>query len=148
MNLTTLLRIFINASEIKSKIRPMEIHFKSTLSKEDEHEVSKNPTAFAERKIRPLKKYLKGVDEVTQVYVELGKATAAHQTGAIWRTQINLDSEGKRYHSDATADKLETAIDKAVKEIEAELRTAKQRTRTMMRRGGGALKSFMRGFSL
>jgi ribosomal subunit interface protein len=126
----------------------MEIHFKSALSKEDEKEVSKNPTAYAERKIRPLKKYVRDTQEVTQVYVELGKATGAHQSGAIWRAQMNLDSKGQRYHSDATAETLEAAIDKAARELEAELRAAKQRTQTMVRRGGSALKAFMRGFRL
>lgn len=124
----------------------MEIHFKITHNEEVEKEVTLEVTEKMERKLNALKKYLGNKDELVQVYVELGKISEAHQNGNVWRTQINLDVKGQRYHADSTADHIQTAIDLAVKELEAELRKATQRSKSMIRKGGSVLKSFMRGF--
>ncbi len=124
----------------------MQIHFKSSHANDEEEKIFATATDFAERKIQTLKKFFPKNDEVAQVYVELGKSSEAHQQGNIWRVQINLDSYGKRYHADAVAEKIETAVDKAVSEISAELRKAKQKSRSMLKKGGGAVKSFLRGF--
>ena len=122
----------------------MEIHFKSSHIKDAQDEITPEITAFAERKLIALKKYLNKVDGVTQVYVELGKITEAHQTGNVWRAQINLDSKGKRYHADATGEHMKTAVEAAIGEIEASLRKAKQRGESMLKRGGTVLKAIIR----
>ena len=124
----------------------MDIHFKTSHASTEEEAVFSVATKFAERKLQTLKKYLARTEELTQVYVELGKISEAHQNGNVWRTQINLDSRGKRYHADSTAEKIELAIDKAVSQIESEIRKAKQKNSGVMRRGGNAVKSIMRGF--
>lgn len=124
----------------------MQIHFKSSHGNAEEKDIFSKATDLAERKIRTLKKYFKKNEEVVQVYVELGKVSESHQNGNIWRVQINLDSVGKRYHADDTAETIEKAVDKAVSEIDAELRKVKQRSQSMLRKGGGAVKSFLRGF--
>ena len=123
----------------------MEIHFKSAHTKDVEDEVTPDVIAITERKLVALKKYVKKTGETTQVYVEFGKATEAHQNGNVWRVQINLDSKGKRYHADSSREQIRTAIDVAVGEIETSLRKAKQRDQNMFRRGGAAIKSFMQG---
>jgi ribosomal subunit interface protein len=126
---------------------PMEIHFKSAHTKDIEEEVTPPVISIAQRKLIALKKYLGKTDSITQVYVELGKSSEAHVNGNVWRAQINLDFKGKRYHADSQAERIRTAIDIAVKEIETELRKAKLRNKSMIRQGGAAVKSFMRGFS-
>jgi ribosomal subunit interface protein len=125
----------------------MEIHFKSAHSTDVEKEVTSEVTSKTQRKLIALKKYLGKTDAITQVYVEFGKATEAHLSGDVWRTQINLDFKGKRYHADRTAETFLASIDAAVKELEIELRKAKQRNESLFRHGGSALKSFMRGFT-
>ena len=124
----------------------MEIHFKSAHTKDVADEVTPGVTSLAQRKLVALKKYLGKTDGITQVYVELGKVTEAHQNGNVWRAQINLDSQGKRYHADATGGNIRVAIDVAVREIEAELRKAKQMNKDVIKKGGTAFKSFIRGF--
>jgi ribosomal subunit interface protein len=124
----------------------MEIHFKSAHTKDVEEEVTPQVTAIAQRKLFALKKYLGKTDSITQVYVELGKSSEAHQNGSVWRAQINLDFKGKRYHADSQAERIRTAVDIAIKEIETELRRGKERNKSMIKRGGTAIKSFMRGF--
>jgi ribosomal subunit interface protein len=124
----------------------MEIHFKTTLHAESKNELSKNPTRFAERKLRSLQKYLNGSSDDAQAFVEFGKSSEAHLNGEIWRVHIKLDSQGQRFHATATGEQLQGAISTAVKELETEMRKTKQRARRMVRRGGNALKALMRGF--
>jgi ribosomal subunit interface protein len=124
----------------------MEIHFKTAHAKDVEQEVTEKVTSLAQRKLIALKKYLGKTDGVTQVYVELGKISEAHQKGDVWRAQINLDSNGKRYHATATGEQLQSAIDASIHELESELRKAKQKNKSMLRRGGVAMKAFIRGF--
>ena len=124
----------------------MEIHFKSAHTKDVEDEVTPEIISITQRKIISLKKYLGKTDVVTQVYVEFGKATEAHHSGNVWRTQINLDSRGKRYHATAVAENIQMAADAAIKDLEATLRKNKQRGESMLKRGGIRLKDFMRGF--
>ena len=124
----------------------MEIHFKSAHTADVEKEVTLEITSKTQRKLLALKKYLGKTDAPTQVYVELGRATEAHLNGEVWRTQINLDLRGKRYHTDKTAETLLASIDMAVKDLEAELRKAKQKHESLLRQGGSLVKSIMRGF--
>ncbi len=124
----------------------MEIHFKTAHAEEVEKEVTEQVITLTQRKLIALKKYLGKSDEVTQVYVELGKVSEAHQKGEVWRAQINLDSNGKRYHTTGIGEQLQSAIDASIHEMEAELRKAKQKNKSMLRKGGGIVKAFMRGF--
>ncbi len=126
----------------------MQLHFKTSHASPEEEVVFTKATSVAERKIRLLKKLLANQDEITQVYVELGKESEAHQKGNVWRTQINLDSGGKRYHADATAENIENSITTSVEQLETELRKAKQKRQSMLRRGGEAVKSLIRGTKL
>ena len=125
----------------------MEIHFKVAHS--DDKDISSKAIDLAERKIRNLKKYLGKTNKELgiQVYVDLGKSTEAHQTGPIWRAQINLDAPGQRFHAYAVAERVEVAIATAVAEIEQELRKSKELKKNMIRRSGTAIKSILRGFS-
>jgi ribosomal subunit interface protein len=151
MNPTQSSSIFINALGTKSDTTAMEIHYKVTHAKEKEDDISSKAIAFAERKIRNLKKYLgkKSEELDIQVYVELGKNTDAHQTGPmIWRAQINLDSRGEKFHASAIAERIEVAISSAVGDLEQELRKRKAQRKNLLKRGGTTLKSLMRGFSL
>ena len=122
----------------------MEIHFKTTQIKDEELVVAPEIIAKTEVKLLTLKKHLKKNETQAQVYVELGKVTESHQSGNIWRAQINLDSNGKRFHADTSGEHLQVAIDDAIKEIEVSLRKAKQKNESMFKRGGSALKRFMR----
>jgi ribosome-associated translation inhibitor RaiA len=125
----------------------MQIHFKIAHGGVNgEDEAFSNATDIARRKIETLKKYLARTEETTQVYVELGKESEAHKHGNIWCAQINVDSRGKRYNARAVGETIEQAVGKTVAELEAELRKAKRRNQSMLRRSGNAMKLFIRGF--
>ena len=120
----------------------MEIHFKGASTG-----FPRGVTQFAEKRIGSLKKYVKRREEVAQVYVDLGKESEAHQTGRIWRAEINFDFDGARFRAVAVEERIEAAITKAVDELRGALKSAQKRKRDLTRRGGLTFKSLFRGFS-
>ena len=91
-------------------------------------------------------KYLGNKDATARAYVELGRAVGAQQTGDIWRTEINLDTEGELFRAEAVRGKLEDAVDEAVKELARELRRKKRKDEHFIKKGGAIIKSMLRGF--
>ena len=118
----------------------MQIHFKGT-----NYELPANITALARKKVEGLAKYIGDNKENARAYVDLGKETEAHQNGNIWRADINFDVDGNRFYAKALEDTIEKAIDKSVNEVARELKTARRRQQSLVRKGGGIIKSLMRG---
>jgi ribosome-associated translation inhibitor RaiA len=128
----------------------MEIHFKRAHTQDVEDECTPKLLDQLQNKLMALEKFLGRTENngasMSQVYVELGKVSESHTTGNYWRTQINLDSAGKRYHSDATDQSLKAASDKAITELKAEIQKATKKEQTMFRKGGAAVKSMITDF--
>ena len=123
----------------------MEIHFKRGHTEEVEQECTEILLEQTQRKLLGLQKLL-GKENASQVYVEFGKDSGAHHSGKVWRTQVNLDCNGKRFHADATGEKLQISADLAINELKAELMTESKKTKSKQREEGGAVKAFLRGF--
>ena len=119
----------------------MQIHFKGT-----NYELPSRVTALARRKVEALGKYLGRDREYARAYIDLGKESEAHQNGKFWRTDINLDADGNRFYAKAVEESIEKAIDRAVSELTSEIKTARKRQQSLVRKGGGVIKSLMRGF--
>ena len=119
----------------------MQIHFKGT-----NYEITEEASTHARKKLQSIRKLLGKGKHAAYAYVDLGKETEAHANGRIWYADINLDSNGNRFYAKATEETLENAIDRAVNELKSELLTARKREQSLMRKGGGMLKSLMRGF--
>jgi ribosome-associated translation inhibitor RaiA len=119
----------------------MDIHFKT-----DGYERTIDVTSFATKKVETLSKYLgkESLTGETQVFVTLGKETKAHHTGKIWKAEINLDSEGVRYNAKSLEEHMEDAVTKAVKEMASELRKARKKKTTLLKRGGAFIKNSLR----
>lgn len=120
----------------------MQIHFKAT-----NYEITEEVRDFAAKKLSAISKFV-GTEEQgeAQVYVELGRETGAHAHGRVWRAELNFDKDGKRFRATSVQESLEDAIDKSVKDLARELRSAKTKSTSVMRRGGGAIKAMLRGF--
>ena len=93
-------------------------------------------------------KYLGAKKDLARAYVELGKAVGAQQTGDIWRAEINLDSEGQRFRSEAVRSKIGDAVNVAARELARELRIAKRKEAYSAKKRGAAIKSLLRGFGI
>lgn len=103
-------------------------------------------TDLATSKMMTLKKYLGKPVKPAQAYVDLGKITEGQRAGDIWYADCNLDVDGKRYYAKAEANSLRTAIDKMVGELGREVRGAKKKQESMLRRGGARVKRFFNDF--
>ncbi|MDQ1299741.1 MAG: hypothetical protein QG636_409 [Patescibacteria group bacterium] len=118
----------------------MQIHFKGT-----NYDLPANITELARKKVESLAKYIGDNKETARAYVDLGKETEAHQNGKIWRTDVNFDVDGSRFYAKAIEDSIEKAIDRSVSELARELQTARKRQQSLVKKGGGVIKSLMRG---
>lgn len=118
----------------------MQIDFKGT-----NYELQSEITALAQKKVETLGKYLGRDRDNARAYIDLGKESEAHQNGKFWRTDISVDSEGTRFYAKAVEDSMEKAIDKAVAELGTEIRRTRRREQSLVRKGGGVIKSWMRG---
>lgn len=117
----------------------MQIQFKGT-----NYELKDDTVALAERKLLGLTKFLGKPEKPAVAYVDLGKFTEAHQNGAIWYADANIDVDGERFNAKAQAENLRTAIEKMTKELSMELRSAKKKRETRIRKDGGRLKNLFR----
>lgn len=121
----------------------MQINFKGT-----NYDLPQHVSEHARKKIESLSKYLGKETDRARAYADLGKETEAHQNGAIWRADINFDVDGTRFYAKAVEDSIEKAIDRSVNELASELRTARKRQQSLVRKGGSIIKSLMqRGVS-
>jgi ribosomal subunit interface protein len=100
----------------------------------------------ATKKLQSLQKYIAADSGLVSAYVELGRETDAHQAGRVWQALVNLNCDGQVYRAEALEDRIEKAIDRVGGELAKELRRARTRDMTLMRRGGSFLKAFSRGF--
>ncbi len=95
-----------------------------------------------DQKFAPLGKLL---DDRNAIHceVELEKV-AEHQSGKIYRAEVNLTVNGKLYRTEATEEEMEQAIDSARNELKNELQRAAGRRHSLVRRGGQMLKEMLR----
>ncbi len=101
---------------------------------------------YVEKRVASLEKFVDKNDESAIAQVEVGKSTKHHQSGDIFRAEINLHIAGKDLRAVAEKDNLYSAIDEAKDEMTREITSHKDRKRTLIRRGGARIKDFLRGF--
>jgi len=95
-----------------------------------------------EQKFNPLGKLVYDKGD-THCEVELEK-TAEHQTGKIYRAEVNLYNGGKLYRVEATEEQIEQAIDAVRNELKNELQRAQGKRQSLMKRGSHAIKNMLR----
>lgn len=101
---------------------------------------------YLEKRISTLDKFVNKNDESAMADVEVGKSTKHHQSGDIFRAEINLHVAGKNLRAVSEKDNLYAAIDEAKDEMAREITSHKAKQRTLLRRGGAKIKDFLRGF--
>ena len=75
---------------------------------------------------------------------EIEESIAAVRAGARYRAEGNLSVDGSLFRAEALGDTLEGAIDRVRDELLSELRQSKSRTRRLAKRGGVAMKRWLR----
>jgi len=75
--------------------------------------------------------------------VELEKI-AEHQSGRIYRAEVNLSMGGKLFRTEATEDQIEKAIDEARNELKNELLRDHGRRQSLWKRGARTIKRILK----
>ena len=119
----------------------MDIQFKGT-NYEPTAELLERMT----KKLGSVERYLGSEADAAQMFVELAKDTNHHQTGDIWRAEMNITVTGTFYRATAVRDTMENAIDSAIAEVKKEIERGRKKGHSLTKRGGNMLKSLMRGF--
>jgi ribosomal subunit interface protein len=106
-------------------------------------ELSPGLSSLIDQKLTPLGKLIS--DDATDGYcrVEVTKLTE-HQSGKIYRVEVNLFAQGKAYRTEATEEQVEKAIDEVRDELKRELEHVRGKQHSLVRRGARALKKMLR----
>lgn len=100
---------------------------------------------YLEKKLYSIGKFMDTASDAIKVQVELGRTTRHHQTGDIFRAEINLFADGKDYRAVAEESDLISAIDFMKDAILRELRADKSKKIHFLRKSGQRVKEFLRG---
>jgi ribosomal subunit interface protein len=108
----------------------------------DEVELTDALRLLIEEKFGTLEKFIGDETDVT-CDIELEKVTGSN-SGNIFRAEANLRLRGRLYRSEATTDQIEKSIDEVKEELYRELERANDKYLTRIKKGGAAIKNFMR----
>lgn len=96
---------------------------------------------YIQKKIKTLEKFLKNFNqESIKFEVEVGRTTYHHQSGDIFRAEINLDLGGKLVRAESEKSDLFAAIDETRDDLEQEIKKIKTKGDTIFIRGARSIK--------
>jgi len=101
---------------------------------------------YIDKKVGSLEKLIDPNDTSIIADVEVGKTTEHHQTGDLFRAEINFHMAGKTFRVEETKDDLYASIDAAKDEMSRSIVSHKNKKQDLLRKGGAKLKDFLRGF--
>ncbi len=103
---------------------------------------------YLEKKLAHLDKFLpKNIDaDGAMCYVELGKETDHHLKGNIFKTVLNVHVGKNMYRAEAIMEDEYSSIDVAEGLMEKELTSSKDKRKSLIRRGGQAIKKMIKGW--
>ncbi|MEX0931056.1 MAG: ribosome-associated translation inhibitor RaiA [Candidatus Paceibacterota bacterium] len=96
---------------------------------------------LAEEKLQTLEKFIGEAPTLCEAEFE---KVSNQQSGPVHRFEVNLEVNGKLYRAEATAENFEQAIDEVRNELDKELRRARDKKDTLIRRGGRKIKQMLR----
>lgn len=101
---------------------------------------------YAEKRVNALNKFVDADDTSVLANVEVGKTTAHHQSGDIFRAEFNVSMGGKQFRAVAGKNDLYAAIDDAKDEMARILSAHKGKQASLLRKGSSILKNIFKGF--
>lgn len=115
----------------------MQINIKAT-----NLELTPEINDYISKKIDGLEKFIEGYNSSVQAWVEVGISTKHHQTGEIYRAeiQIRIPHDKKGVRAVSQKETLYAAIDDAREEVKRELTKIKEKKISLVRKGSRLLK--------
>jgi ribosomal subunit interface protein len=96
-----------------------------------------------DKRLGTLGKFVPDYEPAQTCEVELEKLTG-QQTGNIYRTEINLQVGGTLFRAEATAERMEDAIEQAKNELKSEIIRKMGKRRSLFKRGAQRIKKMIR----
>jgi ribosomal subunit interface protein len=100
--------------------------------------------SYVREKIGSVEKLLDPNDTVAMAQVEVGQTTKRHQSGEIFRAEVNLTFSHGFLRAESVKDNLYAAIDDAKDDLMRELRKDKNKHESLMRKGAAKIKNMLR----
>lgn len=103
-------------------------------------------SAYLEKRLSAFEKLTSHEFESAIVDVEIGRTSAHHQTGDVYRAEINVHAGHRDFRAVEETGDLYTSIDAAKDRMMEELRSEKEKRLSLVRRGGQRVKAILKGF--
>ncbi len=100
--------------------------------------------AFIEDKLSSIAKLIS--TEGALLAVEIAESADGHKVGMPYRVEVTLEAAGKVYRASTSAATMENAIEGTRDELAAELKRARGKAESHLKRGGRAFKAMLRGW--
>ena len=108
--------------------------------------IDPNIEDYLDKRLEAIEKLIDPKNPTLLVEIELGRTTKHHQSGDIFRAEINLTIDGGSFRAVAEKSNLNSAIDQVKDEIVNELRSYKGRRQSLIKRSGARIKTLLRKF--
>lgn len=99
---------------------------------------------YIQEKIGGLDKFIEKIDSVVQAWVEIGISTKHHQSGNIYRAEVQIRLPGRNIFAEAVNKDIYLAIDAVKDELQVELKKYKEKQKSLYRRGSRQVKKLLR----
>ena len=106
-------------------------------------DLSPGLSSLIDQKLTPLGKLLPDSATDAHCRVEVTKLPE-HQSGKIYRVEIDLFAYGRNYRVEATEEQVEKAVDEARDELKQEIQRFEGKRQSLVRRGARAIKDMLR----
>lgn len=101
---------------------------------------------YVDEKMAQIEKFVDPNDESVICDVEIGVTTKHHQSGEIFRAEINMHIAGGDFRAESEKEDLYVAINDAKEQIGNAIKEFRNKERGKKRRGAGMLKNLLKGF--
>ncbi len=103
-------------------------------------ELTPEVSTYIEEKIGSLDRFIKHVDSAVQGWVEVGRIGKHHQTGKVWRAEVQIHLPGRSMRSEAVAKTIFLAINEVKDKLQRELKQYKRKQATKQKKGARSFK--------
>ena len=107
-------------------------------------ELTSNISRHLEKTIKSLDRFVKNMNEVVWVSVEIGRTSRHHKSGKIYRAEIQVHLPGKLMRSEAVSNTIFQAINEVRGDLRRELKQYRGKKTSVQKRGFRKLKKIIK----
>jgi putative sigma-54 modulation protein len=100
---------------------------------------------YVDEKVGQIEKFLDPSDESAFCDVEIGMSTKHHQSGEIFRAEMNVHIAGADFVVESEKEDLYVAINDAKEQMAQSIKEHRSKDRVQSRKGAGVIKNLLKG---